>query len=164
MGLDLKETYLLLGSNLGERELILEKAICAIEKKIGLVFAKSSIYETEAWGKTDQPSFLNLAIGVKTILEPFHLLQGVLAIEEELGRIRHEKWGARLIDIDIIFYGEEIINLGEALKIPHPEMQNRKFVMQPLADIAPDFVHPMLKRSLSEILGTLTDTLYVEKK
>ncbi|TKC06520.1 2-amino-4-hydroxy-6-hydroxymethyldihydropteridine diphosphokinase [Pedobacter polaris] len=164
MGLDLKRTYLLLGSNLGEREQYLANALKAIEANIGIVFAKSAVYETEAWGRTDQPGFLNLAIGVETILTPFELLTGVLEIEKSLGRVRHEKWGSRLIDIDIIFYEHEIINEGEELQIPHPEMQNRKFVLQPLAEIAPNLIHPIIKKSVSEILATLSDSLSVAKR
>lgn len=164
MGLDLKEAYLLLGSNLGEREKYLENALKSITQKVGRVFAISATYETAAWGKTDQPSFLNLAVGIETHLTAFKLLETVLNIESSLGRIRHEKWGARLIDIDIIFYGDEIVNEGDALIIPHPEMHRRKFVLEPLNEIAANFKHPVLKKSVSEILTTLTDSLTVEKK
>jgi len=164
MELDLRKTYLLLGSNLGDRELYLTDAIKLIEQRVGVVFIKSAIYETEAWGKTDQPRFLNLALGVQTALSAIDLLHTVLKIEEQLGRVRHEKWGSRLIDIDVILYNDEVIDIGDELKIPHPEMQNRKFVMQPLAEIAPNEMHPILKKSVSEILKNLNDTLSVAKK
>lgn len=164
MGLDLKKAYLLLGSNLGNREQYLSNAIDAINKNVGSIYLKSSIYETEAWGKTDQPGFLNLAIAIETRLTPIQLLESVLSIEAELGRVRHEKWGARMIDIDIIFYEDQIVNDENILIIPHPEMQNRKFVLEPLAEIAPNFIHPIFKRSILQMLKTLCDPLAVEKR
>ena len=163
MSLDHKEAYLLLGSNLGDRALLLEEATRLISEKVGEVFAKSAVYETAAWGKTDQPSFLNLAVGVKTALTPLQLLKSVLAIEEMLGRKRIEKWGARLIDIDIVLYADEIIAQGDDLTVPHPEMQYRKFVLQPLAEIAPMVKHPVFKKTITEMLENLTDFLPVEK-
>ncbi len=164
MSIEDKKIYLLLGSNLGDREVLLEEAVKMIEKKIGKVFSISSIYETDAWGKTDQPGFLNLALGVQTDLAPIELLNSILKIEKKLGRIRKEKWGARLIDIDVILYGSEIVNLGEKLKIPHIEMQNRKFVLQPLAEIAPNHIHPILKKTILELLENLNDSLIVIKR
>lgn len=164
MGLDLKKAYLLLGSNLGNREQYLSNAIDAINKNTGSICLKSSIYETEAWGKTDQPGFLNLAIAIETRLTPIQLLESVLHIEADLGRVRHEKWGARMIDIDIIFYEDQIVNDENILIIPHPEMQNRKFVLEPLAEIAPNFIHPIFKRSILQMLKTLCDPLAVEKR
>ncbi len=164
MPIEFKKTYLLLGSNLGNKEVLLESAVKQIEKLIGAIFAKSAIYETAAWGKIDQPSFLNLAIGVDTLLTPLELLNNILGIEENLGRIRAEKWGARLIDIDVILYGDEIINLGQQLIIPHVEMQNRKFVLQPLAEIAPNIKHPILNKTIIELLNHLNDSLPVVKR
>ena len=164
MGLDLRKAYLLLGSNLGNREQLLIKAIEAIDAKVGSISSTSSVYETEAWGKTDQPGFLNLAIAIETLLTPLELLENVLLIEKELGRIRHEKWGARMIDIDIIFYEEYIVNDENKLIIPHPEMQNRKFVLEPLSEIAPDLIHPIFRLSVLQMLKTLCDPLAVEKR
>jgi len=163
MILDTAKAYLLLGSNLGEREQYIERALQLIKGRIGEITSKSAIYETAAWGNTNQPGFLNLAIEVVTPLKPLTLLKVVLGIEEDLGRIRLEKWGARLIDIDIILYGNEIVDLAE-LQIPHPEMQNRKFVMQPLAEIAPLVIHPVLNQNMSTILAGLNDPLTVEKR
>ncbi|TCC91991.1 2-amino-4-hydroxy-6-hydroxymethyldihydropteridine diphosphokinase [Pedobacter frigiditerrae] len=163
MQLEKQKTYLLLGSNLGDRKLYLNNALKLIAEEVGEIKLRSSTYETAAWGKTDQPGFLNIAVEVETNLAPLALLKTLLGIEEYLGRIREEKWGARLIDIDIILYGNEIVTLANELQIPHPEMQNRKFVMEPLAEIAPDLIHPVLQKSVSEILTTLTDTLPVSK-
>jgi 2-amino-4-hydroxy-6-hydroxymethyldihydropteridine diphosphokinase len=164
MQLDKQTTYLLLGGNLGNREQYLEDALKLIEKRVGKIKAKSAIYETAAWGKTDQPGFLNLAVEVETTLKPLELLHVVLKIEEFLGRIREEKWGARVIDIDVILYGDQIVNMADELQIPHPEMQNRKFVMEPLVEIAPNFIHPVFKQTILKIFTTLTDNLSVSKR
>jgi len=163
MGLDQFSAYLLLGSNLGDRKQLLLSALALIEEKAGAIFAQSGFYETEAWGKTDQPDFVNMAVGIKTDLPALNLLRVLLDIERELGRVRLEKWGERLIDIDLILYGAEIIDLGDELQVPHPQMQNRKFVLAPLAEIAPKVVHPILKKTISEILAILTDSLSVSK-
>lgn len=163
MGLDQFSAYLLLGSNLGDRKQLLLSALTLIEEKAGAIFAQSGFYETEAWGKTDQPDFVNMAVGIKTDLPALNLLRVLLDVERELGRVRVEKWGERLIDIDLILYGAEIIDLGDELQVPHPQMQNRKFVLAPLAEIAPKVVHPILKKTISEILAILTDSLSVSK-
>lgn len=163
MGLDSKNVYLLLGSNLGDREILMAEAVVAIEKRIGQVFAKSSYYETDAWGNEDQPSFLNVAVGLKTNLEPLQVLKEALSIELELGRVRHEKWGARLIDIDIILFEDLVVDMGAQLQIPHPQMQHRKFVLMPLAEIAGHVVHPVFQKQISEILSILDDNLTVTK-
>src|SRR5215217_4509415 len=108
---DKNTAHLLLGSNLGNREKMIDDAVSLIAKRVGEIQLISSTYETAAWGKTDQPSFLNIAVAVETDLNPLQLLETVLKIESDLGRIRHEKWGARMIDIDIIFYADEIVNI-----------------------------------------------------
>ncbi len=163
MELDSEKVYLLLGSNLGDRKDLLNEGLKQIELRIGRVFSTSSFYETAAWGKEDQPSFLNVAIGVETKLSPIDVLETALAIESELGRVRLEKWGERLIDIDLIFYGNKVIDIGDRLQIPHPQMQYRKFVLEPLAEIASDYVHPVLQLKVSEILSRLNDNLSVSK-
>ncbi|MEJ5996347.1 2-amino-4-hydroxy-6-hydroxymethyldihydropteridine diphosphokinase [Pedobacter sp. Du54] len=160
---DKHTAYLLLGSNLGKREKCIADAVDLLAERVGEIVKISSIYETAAWGKTDQPSFLNIAIEIETVLNPFQLLEMALKIEADLGRIRYEKWGSRLIDIDIILYGDRIIE-AEKLKIPHPEMQHRKFVLLPLAEIAPTLIHPVLKQSISELLLNLDDNLAVLKR
>ncbi|WP_255327418.1 2-amino-4-hydroxy-6-hydroxymethyldihydropteridine diphosphokinase [Pedobacter sp. V48] len=154
---------MLLGSNLGDREQLIEDAIKQIANEIGEVLIRSSVYETEAWGNEDQPSFLNIALGVETKFTPTEVLNKALGIELELGRVRHEKWGSRLIDIDLIFYDDIVVDMGAELQIPHPQMQYRKFVLEPLAEIAPDYVHPVLKMTVSEVLERLRDNLSVSK-
>ncbi|MET3115297.1 2-amino-4-hydroxy-6-hydroxymethyldihydropteridine diphosphokinase [Pedobacter sp. CG_S7] len=163
MVLDTKVVYLLLGSNLGERDLLIEEAIVHINKRIGPINLRSSFYETKAWGKVDQPAFLNLALAVETSLTALEVLSSVLEIEKELGRVRLEKWGERLIDIDLIFYNDAIINLPGQLQIPHPEMHNRRFVMVPMAEIAGAVQHPVFKKSVTELLQSLSDNLAVLK-
>lgn len=163
MALEYTTVYLLLGGNLGEREQNLKEAIVLVNKEIGDVEAKSSLYETAAWGKTDQPAFLNQAIGVKTKLTALQVLDKALAIEQELGRVRKEKWGERLIDIDLILYGDEVIDVAGKLQVPHPHMQNRRFVMEPLAEIAPNIRHPRLGETILEISKKITDNLAVKK-
>lgn len=163
MKLDSRDAYLLLGTNLGDRLENLKNAISHVEEEIGGVFAKSSVYETEAWGKTDQPGFLNQAIAVKSDLSPLQLLQTLLAIEQKMGRVRLERWGERLIDIDLIFYGDTVLSEGTVLQLPHPEMHNRRFVLAPLNEIAENFIHPVFKEKVSSILANLTDKLTVQK-
>ena len=163
MVLDQNKVYLLLGSNMGARLQLLEEAIKNIGIQVGKVTAQSSIYETAAWGKTDQPGFLNVAIAVITALTPLEVLSKALAIEAELGRIREEKWGTRLIDIDLIFYNNDVVSVPGQLEIPHPEMQNRKFVLVPLAEIAPELLHPVFHTTISSLLSALDDELSVTK-
>ena len=154
--------FLLLGSNLGNRELQLKKAIIGIEKQIGTIIKSSSIYETAAWGKTDTPSYLHQVILLQTALPASTVLEKILNIELDLGRVREEKWGSRIIDIDILFYGDMIIK-EQNLQIPHPELHNRRFTIEPLAEIAPDWIHPVLNKSILTIKNELVDTLDVKK-
>jgi 2-amino-4-hydroxy-6-hydroxymethyldihydropteridine diphosphokinase len=154
--------FLLLGSNLGNRELYLQKAINLIELDIAPVTKRSAIYLTQSWGKTDEPDYLNQVIEIQTTLNAQGVLDKVLAIEIVLGRQRQVKWGSRTIDIDILFYGDEVIN-QPGLVVPHPELHKRRFTLVPLAQIAPKFVHPVLKKDISQLKNELIDDLVVKK-
>ncbi|HEX3168377.1 MAG TPA: 2-amino-4-hydroxy-6-hydroxymethyldihydropteridine diphosphokinase [Chitinophagaceae bacterium] len=154
--------HLLIGGNLGDREENLLKAIALINEQCGPLIRASSVYETEAWGKTDQPSFLNQALEISTSLNARQLMRKILKIEKEMGRIRQEKLGPRIIDIDILLFGNEIHDL-RFLKIPHPEMQNRRFVLVPLAEINSSLLHPVLKKTIAELLEECPDNLQVSK-
>ncbi|MEH3115111.1 2-amino-4-hydroxy-6-hydroxymethyldihydropteridine diphosphokinase [Pedobacter terrae] len=162
-GLEYSTAYLLLGGNLGDRVANLEKAIELLNDKIGKVIAVSSLYETAAWGKTDQPAFLNQAVALQTNLSALAVLDLALSIEQELGRVRKDKWGERLIDIDIILFGDQIINIPDRLQVPHPHMKHRKFVMEPLAEIAPQVLHPVLGETMLSICRNISDPLEVKK-
>jgi 2-amino-4-hydroxy-6-hydroxymethyldihydropteridine diphosphokinase len=163
MLLERKIMYLLLGSNLGDSRAILEEAIRRMNIEVGEVFARSAWYETAAWGNEDQPSFLNIAVGLNTTKTAHQVLDLVLAIEEALGRVRKDKWGARLIDIDLILYDDAVINDGERLQVPHPFMQERRFVLEPLAEIAGNVIHPVLHQNILTLLSALADSLTVTK-
>ena len=144
--------YLGLGSNLGNRLEYIEKAIELIAKIDGIKISnKSQVYETEPWGVKTQGFFLNMAIEIKTTIAPEELIKLLKKIEVDLGRKNRERWNEREIDIDILFYSDVVYSSDE-LKIPHPELQNRKFVIEPLNEIAPDFMHPVLMKSVSLML------------
>ena len=156
------KVYLILGGNLGDRSANLKRAEALIREHIGNVVKSSSIYETEAWGKTDQPSFLNLVLIAETKLAPLKILEKIHKIENLLGRKREEHWGARTIDIDILFYVNEIIDLNN-LVIPHPYITKRRFVLAPLLEIIPDFKHPVLKKTIKELYSGCEDNIEVKK-
>ena len=148
--------YLLLGTNLGERNQNLKNALAKIEEKIGVITSLSSIYETAAWGKTDQPNFLNQAICVKTSLKPLEVLAQTQKIENVLGRTKTEHWGERIIDIDILYFADKIFET-ENLQIPHPFIQSRRFTLIPLTEIAAEFIHPKLKKTNAKLLEICED-------
>jgi 2-amino-4-hydroxy-6-hydroxymethyldihydropteridine diphosphokinase len=156
----MNNVYLLIGGNMGDRLKNLSESTGWIEKEVGAIVKKSSIYETAAWGVTDQPSFLNQVLFVSTKLSAEDVLKTILPIEEKMGRKRVEKMGPRTIDIDILFYNNEITSLPN-LSIPHPHIANRRFVLEPLAEIAPAFVHPVLQKNVAELLNDCPDTLEV---
>lgn len=158
----MNKAYLLTGGNLGDREQNLATARQFIEEQCGQVVKASSIYETAAWGKNDQPPFLNQVLEIETKLTPRQLLKKILAIETKIGRIRKEKYGPRLIDIDILLFKDSVYNYP-ALKIPHPELQNRRFALVPLAEIAPTLMHPIFKKAIAELLADCPDTLEVAR-
>jgi len=163
MALEQTTAYLLLGGNLGDRKKNLADAIEHLGEEVGEILLKSSIYETAAWGKTDQPAFLNQAISISTSLTALEVLEKALSIEQKLGRVRKDKWGERLIDIDLILFGNEVINIEDKLQIPHPQMQNRNFVMLPLKEIAADIVHPVLQKTIFQIAINISDNLEVKR-
>ena len=154
--------YLLIGGNLGNRKENLSKAKELITEHCGNITNSSSIYETAAWGMTEQPSFLNQALEISTSLNATQLMREILKIETMMGRVRNEKFGPRTIDIDILFYENHIHDLP-FLKIPHPELQNRRFVLEPLAEINPELQHPVLKKTIAELLEECPDNLEVKK-
>lgn len=155
-------TYLLTGGNLGNREQNLARARQLIIEQCGTIVAASSLYETAAWGNADQPAFLNQALAVNTLLNAKQLIRRLLKIEKQLGRIREEKYGPRIIDIDILLFNNEKHNY-HFLKIPHPEMQNRRFALLPLAEIAPEILHPVLNKTILQLLTDCPDELSVTK-
>ncbi|HET8858732.1 2-amino-4-hydroxy-6-hydroxymethyldihydropteridine diphosphokinase [Marivirga sp.] len=154
--------FLLLGSNLGDRYLNLLHAVESLEKKAIKNENVSSIFETAAWGKTDQQAFLNQVLKIQTKLRPHDLLKVILEIEIDLGRVRKLKWGERLIDIDILYYHDLEIEEDD-LKIPHPGIPDRKFTLTPLVEIASDFIHPILNKTQLELLNSCKDNLEVTK-
>ena len=154
--------YLLIGGNLGNRKENFLKAISFINEECGTLTRSSSIYETDAWGNTDQPSFLNQVLSIETPLNAKQLMRKILKIEKIMGRVRKEKMGPRVIDIDILFFENEIHDL-RFLKIPHPEIQNRRFVLVPLGEIDPGLQHPVLKKSIAQLLEECPDNLEVKK-
>lgn len=158
----LNSIYLLLGSNLGDRLLVMESARGLISKKVGRISMESSIYETAPWGITDQPTFLNQVIRIETTLAPEEVLRNILDIEHELGRVRYERWGARVIDIDLLYYQDLILDTAR-LTLPHPRLQDRLFTLIPLTEIAPDFINPLLGETSTALLAKCTDKGLVSK-
>ena len=158
----MNRTYLLIGGNVGDRHKNLEQAIQLIEGQAGKVLERSSIYETAAWGREDQPSFLNQVLHLETELDPHALLQSILKTELEMGRMRKEKYGPRTIDIDILLFNDDAVDTSE-LVIPHPQLALRRFALMPLAEIAASKIHPLLKKSIDELLLECPDKLSVKK-
>jgi 2-amino-4-hydroxy-6-hydroxymethyldihydropteridine diphosphokinase len=159
----LNTIYLLLGSNLKNPEQQLSIARKHIGAEIGEIIKASSLFATAAWGNTNQPDFLNQVIILQSDFSAANTMETILTIEENMGRIRTQKNAPREIDIDILFFNHDIINLPELI-IPHPLLQERKFVLIPLNEIAPDFKHPILLKTAQELLEICTDSLDVQKK
>lgn len=149
-----KKIYLSLGSNLGDRLLMLKSALKALISGGLTIEAKSRVWETKPWGVTEQPPFLNMCAAARTELEPFELLRLVKAAEAEVGRSENIRWGPREIDIDIILYDSLILD-DPKLTIPHRNMHERGFVLRPLAEIAPQELHPLMKKSVADLLAAL---------
>lgn len=158
----MKKVYLLLGSNIGNRFKNLEKATQLIESKIGKISKRSKIYETEPWGEKEQDAFLNQALEVDTKLKPKGLIKAIGDLEKLIGREETYKWGPREIDIDILFYGDEMISEVD-LTIPHPFIHERLFTLIPLNDICPDKFHPIFGATVSELIDMCEDTCEVKE-
>jgi 2-amino-4-hydroxy-6-hydroxymethyldihydropteridine diphosphokinase len=160
----MREVFLGIGSNLGDREGNISSAAVRIGKLAGEILAYSSVYETEPWGFNSGEDFLNMVLKLKTALEPTELLRCILSVESEMGRVRNaHQYSSRLIDIDILLY-EDLIFENDYLAIPHPRLHERKFVLIPLCEIEADFVHPVLKKSLADLLAVCKDENKVLKK
>jgi 2-amino-4-hydroxy-6-hydroxymethyldihydropteridine diphosphokinase len=160
-----EEIFIALGSNMGDREGNLLKALAAVAKlPVTRITALSPFYDTEPVGGVCQDNFLNAVMRLSSALGPQELLTALLQIESSLfGRMRNLHWGPRSIDLDILFYGSEIINNPPDLLLPHPRIQERRFVLAPLADIAPEFIHPVCGKSVGELLASLTQSGGVTK-
>jgi 2-amino-4-hydroxy-6-hydroxymethyldihydropteridine diphosphokinase len=159
----MKKAFLSIGTNLGDRKNNLENAARRIEESIGHILTSSSVYETEPWGFQSEYEFLNMVLKVETDLTPSGLLGRILMIESQIGRSRRDKqYSSRIIDIDLLLYNDLIINEIN-LKIPHPLMHERKFVLVPLCEIAPEMIHPILKMSFTSLLKSCKDKSNVEK-
>ena len=153
--------YILTGGNIGDRLANLQKANQYLGKEAGNIVTSSSIYETEAWGNNDQPDFYNQVHIISTKLSAEQLMEKILKIEEQMGRVRAAKNASRIIDIDILFFNDDVINKRDLI-IPHAEISNRRFVLTPLNELSPEFVHPVLNKSINELLSTCKDTLRVK--
>jgi 2-amino-4-hydroxy-6-hydroxymethyldihydropteridine diphosphokinase len=158
----MNKVYLLLGSNRQQPIKQLQLAKKIIAKKIGSVSRTSSVYKTAAWGNTKQPDFLNQVLITTTKLSAQETIQHILSIEKEMGRIRTKKNAPRIIDIDILFFNKEVIN-SKKLQVPHPRLQLRNFVLIPLNQLSPNFKHPVLNKTIHQLLRICPDTLTVNK-
>ncbi len=157
----LHTVYLSTGSNIGDRRRHLDMARREVALRVGEVSAASGIYRTAAWGLEEQPDFLNQVLQVATALDPVAVLDRIQAIEQWMGRERKVKWGTRVIDIDILFYDDLVVD-SERLTIPHPLVHARRFVLIPLREIAPSLEHPGLHKTVAALTGETTDALPVE--
>ena len=145
---------------MGNRTAYLQQATKVIEEQCGSIIARSHIYETAAWGVLDQPSFYNQAFAVQTLLPPEQLMQTLLNIEAGIGRQRVQKMGPRIIDLDVLLIDNLIINTP-LLIVPHPHLTERRFALTPLAEIAPEIVHPLVNKTITELLNECSDMLPV---
>ena len=157
----MNKVFLLIGGNIGDRLQNLHQAITLLSATCGPVIQQSAVYETAAWGKTDQAAFLNQALVLTTLLTAQELLTTILSVEEEMGRRRMEKFGPRVIDIDILFFNDAVIQEPN-LTVPHPQLQNRRFALAPMQEIAPELVHPVLHKTIAQLLVECKDELAAE--
>lgn len=156
------KVFLSTGSNQGNSIQNLLKTNALIAQQVGFVASTSAFYKTAAWGLTDQPDFINQCIQIYTPFPPKLLLKKLLNIEKQMGRVRQEKWGPRTIDIDILLF-DDCKLLENTIQIPHPHIQNRLFVLAPLAEIAPSLIHPSFKKSIKTLLLETPDKLSIQK-
>ena len=154
--------YLLLGSNLGDRAAYLHQARQTLAATAGEVVAASALYQTAAWGVEDQPAFLNQVLALRTPLAAPALLAACLAAEQQAGRERRQRWGTRTLDVDILLYGDAIIQTP-TLTVPHPALPARRFALVPLVEIAPQLLHPQLHQTVAELLAHCPDPLAVTR-
>lgn len=147
---------------MGKRKSFLTRAKKLMETEAGTILEQSSVYETAAWGNTEQQAFLNQVVILQTKLSPDELMQTLLHIEQQLGRIRTQKFGPRTIDLDILFY-DGLITKTKLVTIPHPAIQERRFVLVPLAELSPRKMHPVYKQTITTLLRNCTDELAVHK-
>jgi 2-amino-4-hydroxy-6-hydroxymethyldihydropteridine diphosphokinase len=158
----MKEAYLLIGGNIGDRFFFLGEATRLISQQCGTISTISSVYETAAWGKEDQPAFLNQVLIIQTALGPVELMAAILKIEQQMGRLRKEKNGERNIDIDILYYENEVVELPN-LTIPHPRIHLRKFALIPLLELNPAKIDPVHKKTIQALLEACPDSLEVRQ-
>lgn len=158
------QAYIGMGSNLGKREDFLRRATALLAERGGELVALSSFYQTRAWGMDNAPDFLNAVLLLKTDLEPEALLELMLELEQELGRVRSKSDGYenRSIDLDLLFYDDLVLET-EDLSLPHPAIAKRRFVLEPLTELAPELQHPSLNQSMEELLHACTDETAIEK-
>jgi 2-amino-4-hydroxy-6-hydroxymethyldihydropteridine diphosphokinase len=154
----MNKIFLITGGNIGDRKKNLKAALGLIQSKIGKIIRSSKIYETDAWGITDQKSFYNQVHIVESDFSAQEVMKKILKIEEEMGRVRTIKNAARIIDIDILFFNEDIVN-QQNLTIPHPQIINRRFVLSPLNEIASNMIHPVYKKNIHELFAMCKDEL-----
>jgi 2-amino-4-hydroxy-6-hydroxymethyldihydropteridine diphosphokinase len=158
----MNKAYLLLGSNMGNSHKQLAAAAKLIKKNIGKITRQSNLYVTAAWGNTKQPDFLNQVIVVETTCTAEETIKTILQVEKQMGRVRTIRNAPRIIDIDILFFNKEVIQEKD-LVVPHPEIQNRRFALVPLNELSPGLMHPVLNKTIHQLLETCPDTLDVKK-